>query len=107
MRHVPSLQENLQPDGVEASSSAVHTQDVGVNTDDDELGRLTHRVLELERAVDELKASKKKVAFRLESIAGDDTKVAFYTGFLSYAHLKAFYDFSGPAATKLQHSSRY
>ena len=106
-RHVPSVQENLQPDGVEASSSAVqvHTRDVGVNTDGDELGRLTHRVLELEREVDELKASK-KVAFRLESIAGDDTKVAFYTGFTSYARLKACYDFLGPAATKLQHCTR-
>ena len=67
MRHVPSVQENLQPDGVEASSSAVHTQDVGVNTDDYELGRLTHRVLELERAVDELKASKKKSLFGLKA----------------------------------------
>ena len=59
-----------------------------MNTESDEFGRLTHRVLELARAIDELKSSK-KVAFRLENIAGDDAKVAFYTGFPSYAHLKA------------------
>ena len=109
MRHVHSLQDHLHTDVSESSSSSVQgnaicTHDVGVNTESDELtcSKLERRVQELEREVGELKASQ-KVALHLEDIAGDDAKVAFYTGFPSYAHLKACFDFLGPAAMNLQY----
>ena len=35
------------------------------------------------------------------TIAGDDARVAFYTGFPSFAHLKICFDFLGPAASHL------
>ena len=38
--------------------------------------------------------------FSLESIASDDSKVAFYNDFHSYDHLKCF-DFLGPPASQL------
>ena len=41
------------------------------------------------------------VQFSLESIAGDDSKVAFYTGFPTYKHLKICFYFLGPAAKQL------
>ena len=109
MRHVHSVQDHLHTDVSESSSlsvqgNAICTHDVGVNTEGDELtcSKLERRVQELEREVGELKASQ-KVALRLEDIAGDDAKVAFYTGFPSYAHLKACFDFLGPAAMNLQY----
>ena len=37
--------------------------------------------------------------FSLESIASDDVKVAFYTGFPSYRHIKICFDFLGPEAS--------
>lgn len=60
----------------------------------DDLSRLENRVKELEREVSELNAGQ-NVTFRLENIKSDGSKVAFYTGFPSYAHLKACFDFFG------------
>ena len=42
--------------------------------------------------------------FRLDCIANDDNKVSFYTGFTTFAHLKACYDFLGPAVHRLYSS---
>ena len=43
--------------------------------------------------------------FRLANMKGDDSKIAFHTGFPSYGALKAFYDFLGPAVDQLNYSS--
>lgn len=93
MRHAHPIEDQMHTDASNPSPSSVQgtalcTQDVGVNTDSDELIRLEHRVQELEKEVSELKAGQ-NVTFRLENIKSDDSKVAFYTGFPSYAHLKA------------------
>ena len=63
---------------------------IGVNTESDELtcSRLERRAQELEEEFGELKAGQ-KVALRLDDIAGDYAKVAFYTEFPSYALFKA------------------
>ena len=43
--------------------------------------------------------------FRLDCIANDDNKVSFYyTGFTTFAHLKACYDFLGPAVHRLSYT---
>ena len=59
---------------------------------------LTKRVAELEEEL----VKHQHAAFRLENIAEDDAKV-LYTGFPSYAHLKACFDFLGQGATQLQY----
>ena len=41
------------------------------------------------------------IQFSLESIASDDGKVAFYTGFPTYKHLRSYFDFLGPAVHQL------
>ena len=58
---------------------------------------------QLEAKVCELEEIRKHEScrFSLESIASDDSKVAFYTGFPSYDHLKIYFDFLGPAASQL------
>jgi hypothetical protein len=60
------------------------TREIGVNTDDDK------QMKELQAKVCELEETRKHESFRfsLESIASDDSKVVFYTGFPSYDHLK-------------------
>ena len=72
-----------------------------MNTDDDQqVKTLEARVCELEEEIKELRKSESS-RFSLESIASDDSKVAFYTGFPSYDHLKICFDFLGPAASQL------
>ena len=70
-----------------------------MNTDSDKLSRLENRVKELEKEDSELNAG----AFHLENMKHDHSKVAFYTGFPSYAHLEVCFDFLGPAAMNLQY----
>ena len=68
---------------------------------------LVHRPLQENRHDDSDDSDRMEVLkekdsrFSLESIAGDDSKVAFYTGFPSYEHLKVCFDFLGPAASQL------
>lgn len=82
-------------------------KEVGVNTDayDDEVAKLRARVTELEEEVTILRQEKANgmANFRLRAIADDDSKVAFYTGFSSYAHLKVCFDFLGPATNHLHY----
>ena len=63
------------------------TKDVGMNTDDDEVSKLRERVAKLEEKLTKLREEKDCgiTNFRLETIADDDSKVAFYTGFSSSA----------------------
>ena len=75
-----------------------------MNTDgnDEEMSKLTARVTELEEVRILCRDSElNHTRFRLQTIASDDAKVAFYTGFPSYAHLKACFDFLGPATSHL------
>ena len=73
------------------------TREIGVNTEDDQ------HVKQLEAKVHELEEIRKYESYRfsLESIVSDDSKVAFYTGFPSYDHLKICFEFLGPAASQL------
>ena len=91
--------ENRHDDGDKDADKVEQqpTQDIGVNTDRvQEVEKLETRICELEEEIKELTESEPK--FSLESIASDDVKVAFYTGFPSYDHLKICFDFLGPAA---------
>ena len=45
----------------------------------------------------------KKQVFGIESIAGNDSLVQFYTGFKSYEQLLAFYEFLGPVVNHLRY----
>ena len=73
------------------------TREIGVNTEDDQhMKQLEAKVCELEEI-----RKHESCRFSLESIASDDSKVAFYTGFPSYDHLKICFDFLGPAASQL------
>ena len=79
------------------------SQDIGINTtgpveEKKKIEELEGKIATLEREIKELKENDR---FTLESIAGDDGKVAFYTGFPTYNHLKICYDFLGPAAEQL------
>ena len=102
-RHTPYTEDQSE-DG-EEQQECLQIQEIGVNTDvnDEEVSKLTARVAELEKEVSILRRDSDLgvTKFRLQSIAGDDTKVTFYTGFPSYAHLKACFDFGGPAASRL------
>ena len=80
------------------------TQDVGINTDLPELEKIEHlegRIVVLEREIKQLKENSSANQLSLESIASDDGKVSFYTGFPTYKHLKSCFDFLGPAAQHL------
>ena len=83
------------------------TKEVGVNTDsyNNEVSKLRAREAELEEELVNLRKAKHCAVtkFKLESIADDDSKVAFYTGFSSYEQLKVCFDYLGPAATKLHY----
>ena len=73
------------------------TREIGVNTEDDQqMKQLKAKVCELEEI-----RKHESCRFSLESIASDDSKVAFYTGFPAYDHLKICFDFLGPAASQL------
>ena len=89
----------------EEKQECLQTRDVGVNTDgnDEEMSKLTARVAELEKEVSILRRDSElnHTKFRLQTIVSDDAKVAFYTGFPSYAHLKACFDFLRPATSHL------
>ena len=60
------------------------TREISVNTDDDQqVKKLEARVCELEEEIKELRKGESS-RFSLESIASDDSKVAFYIGFPDY-----------------------
>ena len=76
------------------------TQKISVSIDDDQqVKKLEARVCKLEEEIKELRKGE-SCRFSLESIASDDSKVAFYNDFHSYDHLKCF-DFLGPPASQL------
>lgn len=68
-------------------------QDVGVNTDSTEFETLAAKVHDLEGEI-KVMAESRGFKFSLESIASDDAKVMFYTGFPSY-QLKKFFRLFG------------
>ena len=96
------LQENRHDDSDNGDRmEQLPTREISVNTDDDQqVKKLEARVCELEEEIKELRKDESS-RFSLESIASDDSKVAFYTGFPSYDHLKICFDFLGPAASQL------
>ena len=67
------------------------TKEVGVNTNasDDELSKLTAKVVELEEELSTLRKQKGcgVTNFRLKAIADDDFKVAFYTQVFHHMHI--------------------
>ena len=65
------------------------TRDVGVNTERDVFEELKTKVRDLEGEIKAMTASAGS-KFSLKSIATDDAKVMFYTGFPSYQHLYRF-----------------
>ena len=71
----------------------------------DKLSKLRAKVVELEEVVSTLRKEKGCgiANFRLETIADDDFKVAFCTGFPLYAQLKVCFDFLSPAVPHLQY----
>ena len=96
------------------SMSNCSTQD-GINNDfppySDTATQTDLDVSKLEKALSQLRKDKEtlqlqvmNVRFRLANIAGDDSKIAFHTGFPSYDSLKAFYNFLGPAVNNLCYS---
>ena len=97
------LPDETSDDSDDDGTEQLPTQDVGVNTEENrESEKLEARIMELEGKVKELTESgHSESRFSLESIASDDVKVAFYTSFPSYQHLRICFDFLGPAASKL------
>ena len=92
---VASDDEAGEDDGVEP----LLTRDVGVNTERDVFEDLKTKVC------DEIKVMTESAGYKfsLKSIANDDVKVLFYTGFPSYQHLKICFDFLGPATEQLMY----
>lgn len=80
-------------------------KELGVNTGayDNEVVKLRARVTELEEELSIFcqERGSGMANFRLQAIADDDSKVAFYTGFPSYAHLKVCFNFLGLAVNHL------
>ena len=74
-------------------------QEIGVNTDvhDEKVSKLRARVAEVEKKVSILRrdCEPSVTNFRLQTIAGDEAKVAFYTRLPSYARLRACFEFLG------------
>ena len=66
---------------------------------------LTTRIELLESEIQKIKTKStghnESRFFRLEQVAGNDSLIRFYTGFISYALLVTFFDFLGPAAHRL------
>jgi hypothetical protein len=81
---------------------------VGINTDHDrdEVTTLTGKINELEKellVLNERAGTVTVIHLRVTQIENDDTKVSFYTGFPSYKHFKACFDFLGPAVDHLEY----
>ena len=67
---------------------------------------LVSRIELLESQNDQLQSDLKKQGpkfFRIENISKDDSSVKFYTGFISYEVLFAFFQFLGPAVNSLRY----
>ena len=97
----PSDQSSLLP--ASGESSHYHQQtEVLVNT------ALLARIEYLEAENDRLKkegssAESARTHFRIEQIKHDDSLIKFYTGFISYRILLAFFTFLGPVVHKLNY----
>ena len=63
--------------------------------------KLTTKVEILEQQLELTKQTLDRQKFRLSNMADNDKMVAFYTGFPSYACLKACFNFLGPAVHQL------
>ena len=87
-------------DAAEAQKN-VSTQTSSIQVEDNESAMLRYRIAVLEK---ELEETRVKGMFRLANIKDDDTKINFYTGFMTV--LKAFYDFLGPSVDHLKYSKR-
>ena len=91
----------------EEAAGCCNVKEIGVNTEDtdsEEMVKLIESINELEEEVNVLQnevSSGSKM--RLSTISGDDSKVAFYTGFPLYDHLKACFDSLGPAVDNLEY----
>ena len=80
-------------------------ENVGVNTDDGDEAMLKYRITELEKEVSLLREDAGISGLRVLQIADDNVKVVFYTGFPSYEHFKAYFDFFGSATSSLEYDS--
>ncbi len=94
-RHTPYTEDQCE-DG-EEQQECLQMQEIGVNTDvnDEDVSKPTARVAELEKEVCILRRDSDLTKFRHQTIADDEAKIVFYTGFPSYVHLKACFDFLG------------
>ena len=98
--------------GIEEAAGSCKV-DVGVNTDDvvdsEEVAKLRERVAKLEEEAKLLQIEvavlqkKDDMKMRLATISGDDAKILFYTGFLSYEHLMVCFNFLGLAVAALEY----
>ena len=82
------------------------TMDVGTNAEidvSDDKRTLETKLSTLTADIAMLKNTVTINRFRLECIADNDAKVAFYTGFPTYSHLKCFFDFLGSESAHLQY----
>ena len=83
------------------------SKEVSTQTDvSSELLSMKEKIAELEEKVESQTVKMERQLFRLSAIQDDNAKVAFYTGFSSYACLQAFYQFLGPAASCLIYSKK-
>ena len=72
--------------------------------DNEEIVKLKEKINQLEEEITMLqKEVVSNSKLRLSTVVDDDAKIAFYTGFPSYDHLKICFDFLGPAALMLQY----
>ena len=72
----------------------------------EEIAKLIEMKLALEKEVENLKKDRNRMQFRLANISDDNKKVAFYTGFPSFASLKACFSFLGPAVNHLSYKDQ-
>ena len=72
----------------------------------EELDLLRSKVLHLEKRSEEAENKLEEAKFTLSNIKGDDSKLAFYTGFPAFSTLKAFFNFLGPAVDNLKYSKK-
>ena len=107
-RRKPPKERTLETINTRTLTTPVETGvahcDKAVNTefeDHVEMKKLTTKVEILEQQLEMTKQTLDRQKFRLSNIADNDKMVAFYTGFPSYACLKACFNFLGPAVHQL------
>ena len=60
---------------------------------------------ELTSNLENTKMKLQKQLFRVENVCDDDSKVRFYTGFITFSALMACFNFLGPTVDKLTYQS--